>query len=709
MRGQAAAAFFFILLLALPFVSAAACTAADTPLADLNPAAARVALGTTLDGTFTVGNNVSAQLGFTPLTPERNITFDASSGAFSFTPSGAENATRILFYAVSPDGCVATRLATYAVLKPPAITATPIGTRITIPEARATLFSATASGAASTEWLLDGAPVNGSNESFLYVPDYNAAGSHNVTFEATSTDGITASEAWNVTVTNVNRPPVQVATIMPVLLPVGGDYLLNLSAYFMDPDKGPLAFTAMIDEPPAQYVAPANVTVIIDGSDAVVTGNAPGKSFVRFAATDNGNASVESPPVMYIVSDTRAGIPSVPYCGDKMCLAPENCSTCSKDCGGCEATTCTPQWNCTDWGDCLPGGYQYRNCTVVNGCENATVKPPMAQTCDYAPTCFDGIRNGNESGVDCGGPCGACPSCSDAVRNQGESGIDCGGPCGPCPSCSDGIRNQGESDVDCGGPCGPCAAGERCMKPTDCGSLSCVDRVCAQPNCSDGVRNQGESGIDCGGPCAACPTCSDGVRNQGEILPDCGGPCRACALHDYAPIIIRWTLLAAMALLLLGILYFLRAILTSRLLFLLQNRKTIHFFYEDAPTYALVRSWNSFARHFRFDRHKAFGSLVDQTYNEVVGLRRLPPEALRPALIGRLRGLYAALLDLSPGFEYDLLLYSLKRARLPFAVKVILLRNTKTLSLIELTQLYSDPGFALEDVLRGLGELKKAF
>jgi hypothetical protein len=40
---------------------------------------------------------------------------------------------------------------------------------------------------------------------------------------------------------------------------------------------------------------------------------------------------------------------------------------------------------------------------------------------------------------------------------------------------------------------------------------------------------------------------------------------------------------------------------------------------------------------------------------------------------------------------------------------VILLRNTKTLSLIELTRLYSDAGFALDDVLRGLDELKKAF
>jgi hypothetical protein len=45
-------------------------------------------------------------------------------------------------------------------------------------------------------------------------------------------------------------------------------------------------------------------------------------------------------------------------------------------------------------------------------------------------TCTDGILNGDETAVDCGGPdCSACPSCYDGFLNQGEDGIDCGGPC----------------------------------------------------------------------------------------------------------------------------------------------------------------------------------------------------------------------------------------------------------------------------------------
>jgi CxxC motif-containing protein (DUF1111 family) len=77
----------------------------------------------------------------------------------------------------------------------------------------------------------------------------------------------------------------------------------------------------------------------------------------------------------------------------------------------------------------------------------------------------------------------AAGTCSDAVQNQGETGVDCGGPCGACATCSDGIKNQGETGVDCGGPCGACAA-----------------------TCSDGIQNQTETGVDCGGPCAACGT-----------------------------------------------------------------------------------------------------------------------------------------------------------------------------------------------------------
>ncbi|MEX1001590.1 MAG: CUB domain-containing protein, partial [Crocinitomicaceae bacterium] len=73
------------------------------------------------------------------------------------------------------------------------------------------------------------------------------------------------------------------------------------------------------------------------------------------------------------------------------------------------------------------------------------------------PTCSDGVQNGNETGVDCGGPdCVACPNCFDSVQNQDETGIDCGGVCPEACHCSNGVMDGDETDVDCGGSCYPC-------------------------------------------------------------------------------------------------------------------------------------------------------------------------------------------------------------------------------------------------------------
>ena len=108
--------------------------------------------------------------------------------------------------------------------------------------------------------------------------------------------------------------------------------------------------------------------------------------------------------------------------------------------------------------------------------------------CGKDPSCSDGKKNQDETGVDCGGPCADCETCTDGILNQDETGIDCGGSCAnDCVSCSDGIQNQGETGIDCGGPnCSPCSS---------------------TPSCNDGIQNQGETGIDCGGPnCNPCTT-----------------------------------------------------------------------------------------------------------------------------------------------------------------------------------------------------------
>jgi alpha-tubulin suppressor-like RCC1 family protein len=77
-------------------------------------------------------------------------------------------------------------------------------------------------------------------------------------------------------------------------------------------------------------------------------------------------------------------------------------------------------------------------------------------------TCTDGVKNGTETDVDCGGSCPAC-----AVGPGQEA------------TCTDGVKNGTETDVDCGGSCGgTCASGKTCAAAGDCKSADCRDGTC---------------------------------------------------------------------------------------------------------------------------------------------------------------------------------------------------------------------------------------
>lgn len=78
------------------------------------------------------------------------------------------------------------------------------------------------------------------------------------------------------------------------------------------------------------------------------------------------------------------------------------------------------------------------------------------------------------------------------------------------PACDDGIKNGTESDVDCGGSCTPCADTKACGAGPDCMNGICTAGSCAAPSCNDGVKNGTELDIDCAGPCGA-GTCKVGM------------------------------------------------------------------------------------------------------------------------------------------------------------------------------------------------------
>ncbi len=173
----------------------------------------------------------------------------------------------------------------------------------------------------------------------------------------------------------------------------------------------------------------------------------------------------------------------------------------------------------------------------------------------YSQSCYNGLRDGDEMGVDCGPSCVACPACSNGLKDGAEEGVDCGGSCGVCPTCSDGLQNGSEGDIDCGGTCAErCETDQRCRVDADCASLVCLS-VCQPSDCKDGVRNGRETSKDCGGgSCPFCdngsaclvaadcasgrcenqvcvsPGCTDGVLDGVETDTDCGGnECAPCA------------------------------------------------------------------------------------------------------------------------------------------------------------------------------------
>jgi hypothetical protein len=186
------------------------------------------------------------------------------------------------------------------------------------------------------------------------------------------------------------------------------------------------------------------------------------------------------------------------------------------DCGG---ATCAP---CADTRTCKVGA----DCTskICDGTLHCAV-----------PTCTDGVQNGNETDKDCGGAgymgAPACLPCAD--RLHCASNADClhgdcygSGP-GTCVSCADGLQDGHETGVDCGGAeCDAqgktCAVGVACVVAADCTSAVCLaNGVC-------GLLPDGSS-------CTASAQCTNAncIGAPGSLIccnTACAGTCQACTM-----------------------------------------------------------------------------------------------------------------------------------------------------------------------------------
>jgi hypothetical protein len=108
-------------------------------------------------------------------------------------------------------------------------------------------------------------------------------------------------------------------------------------------------------------------------------------------------------------------------------------------------------------------------------------------SCSSAPTCDDGLHNGEETALDCGGSCGPCGDLAACgVSEDCLSGVCLEGEC-QLPTCVDLVQNGEETDLDCGGrDCSPCENDLSCLVETDCISEICAEEVC-EAVCPEGA------------------------------------------------------------------------------------------------------------------------------------------------------------------------------------------------------------------------------
>ena len=113
-------------------------------------------------------------------------------------------------------------------------------------------------------------------------------------------------------------------------------------------------------------------------------------------------------------------------------------------------------------------------------------------------------------------PCASGEAC--LVFSDCRSEVCAGGVCAG-GRCDDGIQNGLETDVDCGGEeCEGCLGGAACNGPDDCLSTMCISGRCAEVSCDDRVQTPPETDVDCGGP--LCPPCDAG-RTCNEDCSSC--------------------------------------------------------------------------------------------------------------------------------------------------------------------------------------------
>jgi hypothetical protein len=168
------------------------------------------------------------------------------------------------------------------------------------------------------------------------------------------------------------------------------------------------------------------------------------------------------------------------------------------DCGGICSIKCEIGDKCIFNSDCITGL-----------CNQST------KLCRGA-TCFDLIKDGGETDIDCGGNCSTkCEEGKSCLNNsdcRSNICINTTNKCGKDLNCENKKKDvsTGETDIDCGGRCPPCGENKNCEKASDCAfGLSCLDGACQRTTGEENITEPEEPDSDGDGVPDAIDSCSD--------------------------------------------------------------------------------------------------------------------------------------------------------------------------------------------------------
>lgn len=274
--------------------------------------------------------------------------------------------------------------------------------------------------------------LNSSTGVFNFTPSNSQLGNHTLNFtveDGSNCSSYEASQIFDLFINRTgNRPPVLVKNLSGVTMTEGEMVsAFFLSAHFTDPDGDTLTYTVSSQS----FFA----ITILSSSEVVINATTCGKSAqVIFTAQDPSNETADSNLVTISCTSTAsAAVSSSESTGQRKCVPNVQCydfTGCSKDgrktkrcldengCGDdvyitviCKAPQqeeCLESWSCSEWGLCLLNNRHYRTCSDSSNCKSSKARPVEEEPCRFIPSCFDGLKNGDEQGIDCGGSCKAC-------------------------------------------------------------------------------------------------------------------------------------------------------------------------------------------------------------------------------------------------------------------------------------------------------------